>query len=217
MLSQNFEIQQKNFSKNAYDLIRDSIYQNYNETFFEDEKYRVSKICKGEWGGAVIFTNKETNENFIAKSICPVSIVVYDNKYILTSTFRHLTFYSEITEIADPEKLLKINSTTYDENLNLIPEENTKRLIKAFDFSILGTFVYKNKFYHIVSNSKGTFISKIKSNKFKFIKKITDQQLWSISGDNHTKDNDLIISFSDQFNTGFIKVSQNNITLFLRN
>nr|WP_297306327.1 hypothetical protein [uncultured Flavobacterium sp.] len=216
MFSQNFEVVQKFFPKNSYDIVRDSIYQNYNDTFFEDEKYLVSKICDGEWGGAVIFTNKETNENFIAKSTCPVSIVLHRDKYILTSTLNHLGSYSEITEITDPEKLLKISSTTYQGNLNLIPEKNIIRLIKSFDFTILGTFVYKNKLYHVVSNSKGTFISKIELNKFIFIKKISDQRLWSILGNSHIITDDLIISFSDQFNTGFIKISSNKITLFFR-
>lgn len=212
IVAQNFEIREKIISKSEHNSFIDSLYQNKEKNFFfEDENYTVSKICKGEWGGAVIFTNKITQDNFICKSNCPVSIVFYNNSYVLTSTLRHGIYSSEIIEIKRPEKLLKIKTSNYDQNLDLIPDNNTKRWIKIYGYSTLGTFVFKNKIYHIISNSEGTYISKVRFNKFKLIKKITDQRLWSISSNNFFQDDSLIIPFSDKLNIGFLKIHKNQI------
>lgn len=89
--SQSFEINSHILEKEIIRKAKDSISLIHNDKpFYEDKNYFVEKYCKGEWGGVVIFTNKLSKEKFIYKSTCPVNVILFNKKYIISNTLHHL-------------------------------------------------------------------------------------------------------------------------------
>jgi|GEM_PF-3473040 len=216
--SQNFEINSHILEKEIIRKTKDSIFYIYNDKpFYEDKNYFVEKYCKGEWGGVVIFTNKLSKEKFIYKSTCPVNIILFNKKYIVSNTLHHLGMQSTILQIKNPKHLKKKykNENLKEMDFSKVSSKASKELLRTYKYSILGSFVRKNELYFLITNDKETSIAQIKNKEFKIMQKVCDKKLFSIRSTYYRLKNDkTYIPFSDHNNSGYILISNDEIELF---
>ncbi|MCL9806553.1 hypothetical protein NAT51_13540 [Flavobacterium amniphilum] len=189
--------------------------------FYEDEKYVVSKTCNGEFGGTIIFKNKFTKAEFTCGSTCAVKIDKFKGRYIVTNTLNHMSGWTEILEIANPELLKKIHDGKKKIKGRNIDDSQEKKgakvLIDKYSFSTLFTFIYNTKMYHIISDYKKTYIAEIENNDFKILQKIMDIGVWDHQTEiKKTKNNTELVFFhsSDYKTKGYFEVKDNNVTIF---
>lgn len=184
--------------------------------FFEDEKYIVYSICKGEWGGAILFKNKQSNVKFICESTCPVIITKFNNKYIVTNTLNHLSPSTEVLEIVNPEKLnIATNDDEKRSNYEKVSQTGAKKLIDVYQCGTLFSFVYDKKLYHIISDKDGTYIAEILNGKFNKLEMISNKNLWTYNPNILNTKNSSVVTFINYKDTGYIEIKGNLISLFI--
>lgn len=154
---------------------------------YKDEKYEVWKSCSGEWGGTVYFKNKQTGIIHYAIATCPVSVNKIDGKYYVSNSLSHMIGFSDILEIADPEKMETTNKLPIF-HPDIITREyeakshsGTKTLLDSSGISIATSFVYDKKLYSIISNrdASETTVSELKNNKFYSVAKLPEKLFYS--------------------------------------
>ncbi len=198
------------------------------DVFFEDSLYMVSRSCVGEWGGSIKFKNKKTGIEHSAKSVCPVIVNKLEGKYYVTNTLPHLMGFSKILEIDSPDsleifRLPEPRGTTEDGNLIYIVGDHeskstkgTKVLADSSGLLTLVSFTYEKQLYHIVSDFKKTFLTKIENNKFITIDTVSNERIWAYRPEIFlTKDEHLIVVF-DQKSEGYIDIFENEINIIRR-
>lgn len=123
--------------------------EHYSKFFYEDENYTVATECHGEFGGEVYFKDKKDNTITVASATCPVVINKLNSKYYLTASLPHLSGFYNVYEIDDPKELVvKTNDSVFH---NMGDSRSGMKLLTAdADKTILLSFVYQLKLYHIV-------------------------------------------------------------------
>lgn len=216
-VAQNFKVKTHYLDKEIISKTKDSIFSIYNDQpFYEDETYSVEKYCKGEWGGVVVFTNKISNIKFICKSTCAVNLIRFNKTYIISNTLNHLGSSSTVLEIQNAEHLTKIeNIDLKNIDFERVSTKGSKELIKTYGYKTLGSFINNNNLYFVICDSSETFIAQIQNKEFKLVKKIFNQELFSVSNVNYKLENGATyIPFSDFKNSGYILIFENKIDLF---
>lgn len=192
---------------------------------FEDSLYIVSKTCSGEWGGTIKFKNKKTGIEYSASSTCPIVVNKLNGKYYVTNTLAHLNGFSEILEISNPDlmtvfKLPKPRSKKGKAFVRYVGDdeskstEGTKQLVDSIGVLTLASFSYNGQLYHIITDFKKTFLTKIENNKFVTIDTISDKSIWTynpevfIIGDEH-----IIVFSKNQEVEGILEINKNQITV----
>ncbi|WCM42788.1 hypothetical protein MG290_03650 [Flavobacterium sp. CBA20B-1] len=217
--AQKFTVKTHYLDKEIIDKTKDSIFLIYNDKpFYEDETYFVESYCKGEWGGAVVFTNKISNNKFICKSTCAVNVIRFNEAYIISNTLNHLGLSSTVLEIQNVEHITKIeNIDLKDINFERVSTKGSKELIKTYGYKTLGNFINNNNLYFVICDSNETFVAQIQNKKFKLIQKIFNQELFSVSNVHYKLENGATyIPFSDFKNSGYILIVENKIDLFFK-
>jgi hypothetical protein len=162
-------------------------------TFYEDERFLVSKTCSGEWGGTIKFTSKKNGVVYSCSATCPISIYKIDDKYYVTSSLGHMGGSCEVVEISDPElmevykiapprkvKGKKVKYVGDDESKST---QGTKKLIDEYGKMILGSFLFNGQLFHVVRDRRETYIATIDTGKFKAIKFITNEDVFTYDRD----------------------------------
>ncbi|MFZ6052746.1 hypothetical protein [Halocola ammonii] len=221
------------FGQNAFiikdvvglDGINRSDFKMNPSNIFEDSLYVVSKTCSGEWGGTIKFKNKKTGIEYSAASTCPVVVNKLNGKYYITNTLAHLSGFSEILEISNPElmtvfELPKPRSKKGKTIVRYVGDDEskstkgTKQLVDSIGVLTLATFPYNGQLYHIVTDFKMTFLSKIENNKFVTIDTISDNSIWTYDPEVFVKDNGhMIVFFKNQEVEGILDIYENQITV----
>jgi len=195
--------------------------------FFEDNYYKVTKSCSGEWGGTIRFEDKSTGIEYECQSTCPVVVNKYNGKYIVTNTLAHLSGSSEILEIENPKNMIVVARKKEEENKDTIifvsAEESecrskvgSKTLIDSIGVMTLATFPYNSKLYNIVTDFEKTYITEILNNKFKNVQLLSDISIWTYGPEVvRTKDNHSIIFFSNEKANGYLDIFENRLKLYL--
>jgi len=159
--------------------------EHYSPYFYEDENYTVTTECHGEFGGEVYFKNKKNNTVTVASATCPVIINKLNSKYYLTASLPHLSGFYNIYEIDDPTELVtKANDSVFH---NTGDSRSGMKLLSAdADKTIVLSFVYKLKLYHIVFD---TFANEsyIAVTEKAYLKKIQKLNNWPIVITNDVK------------------------------
>ena len=214
-----FVVKNKSEKKSSTDLKRTTIF------FYEDEKYTVDKTCNGEWGGNLYFKEKNTGKVYKCSSTCPVIINQVKGKYIVTNTLAHLRGSSQILEIENPKNLTEIlskpNSNKRKEVIMSFGSEErvvkgTKPIIDSVGIMTLGSFLYKDRLYHIVSNDDRTYLATVHENKFKTVQLISEKSIWSYDPEMiKTEDNHYIYFFKNSKDEGYLDIYENQINLYI--
>lgn len=192
---------------------------------FEDSLYIASKTCSGEWGGTIKFKNKKTGIKYSASSTCPVVVNKLNGKYYITNTLAHLSGFSEILEISNPDsmtvfELPKQISKKGKTIVRYVGDDEskstngTKQLVDSIGVLTLASFPHNGQLYHIVTDFKKTFLTKIENNRFVTLDTISDKSIWTYDPEVFLKDDGhLIVLFKNQEVEGVLDIYENQITV----
>ena len=195
-----------------------SSFKQKSENFYEDEAYIVKDSCRGEFGGVIQFTNKETNKIYVAKATCPSSLIKMDGKYYLTTSLAHLSGFSGIYEISDPTKLTELNSTDSEKEKYFKKKSDSglKKLYKNIGGTILVSFPYENVLYFITSDRDGTYLTKRQDSQLVKVKTLLDYKVFTYeTGIKITNDNHYLNTFQIDYGKkiGFFDINDNGIRI----
>ena len=192
---------------------------------FEDSLYVVSKTCSGEWGGTIKFKNKKTGVEYSAASTCPIVVNKFNGKYYITNTLAHLSGFSEILEISNPDsmsifKLPKPRAKKGKTIVRYVGDNETKstkgtrQLVDSIGVLTLSSFPYDGQLYYIVTDFKKTYLTKIENHKFVTIDTISNKSIWTYDPEVFIKDNGHRITvFKNQEVKGVLDIYKNQITI----
>lgn len=121
---------------------------------YEDEDFRVSQICHGEFGGIVTFFDKTQGNYYDGRSTCAVTVNKLNNNYYVTTYLGHLIGWSKIIKVENPRRLHKRDSKPEGEWYKLLDKLNkgTELVFDSAWLTIHSSFLYNNNLYHIYSN-----------------------------------------------------------------
>jgi len=198
-----------------------NLFKHKSEYLYEDKTYIVQDSCRGEFGGVIKFTNKETYKVYVAKATCSSSLIKLNDKYYLTTSLAHMSGSSGIYEINDPKELteLKASDTRKDKFFKKKSDSGLKELYKNIGGTILVSFPYNSKLYFITSNRDGTFLTERKDFELITIKKLLDYKVYTyetkikITDDNHYVNN-FQIEHGKEIGFFDIKANVININLY---
>jgi hypothetical protein len=162
-------------------------------TFYEDQQFVVSKTCSGEWGGSIKFKSKKNGVEYSCSATCPISVYKLYDKYYVTSSLGHMSGSCEVVEISNPE-LMEVYKTTpprkikgkkvkYVGDDESKSTQGTKNLVNEYGKMILGSFLFNGQLFHVVMDRKETYIATIDTGKFKPIKFITNEDVFTYDRD----------------------------------
>jgi hypothetical protein len=192
--------------------------------FYEDSLYIVFKTCQGEFGGTILFKNKRTGVEYLSHSTCPVVVNKLNNKYYVTNTLAHLSGFSEILEISNPDSMTivelpqsgkerekKIREIRFNEpNLR----KGTKSILDSIGVLTIASFPYNGQLYHIVTDFKKTFLTKIEGNNFVTIDTISSKTFWTYNPRVFVSENGtFVVSFKNNEVNGYLEIFENKITV----
>lgn len=207
-----------------YKTERDFIKQ--DTVFFEDENYTVRKTCSGEWGGTIWFKNKVTGIEYSCEATCPVIVNKVNGKYIVTSTLAHMIGFSKVIEINNPDsmavfKLPEPRQKKGKRKLYYIGDDESKSkkgtniLVDSVRVITIATFPYNDQLFHIVTDFKKTFISKIENNRFVTVDTISNTSILTYDPEViRTIDGHYIVFFGNSVTKGYIDIFENKINVF---
>ncbi|WP_207534777.1 hypothetical protein [Desertivirga arenae] len=213
--------------ENALEEGKKLLVENKIPVFYEDEDYLVSASCSGEWGGSIRFKNKKTGVERSAASTCPVTINKLDGKYYLTNTLAHMSGFSEILEIADPEKLQVFNLPKpikkkgkmlmrYVGDDESKSTAGTRRLIDTMGVITLASFPFRGQLFHVVSDFKKLYLVKTENYKYNTIEIISNSPIWTYDPKVViTKENHRIVVFDKSQSEGYLDIFENRINVVL--
>jgi len=209
------EINQKEKSEFMTDY---SSFKHKFEYLYEDDIYTVKDSCRGEFGGVIEFKNKKTNKIYVAKATCPSSLIKINGKYYLTTSLAHMSGFSGIYEISDPEKMAELKSTDSEKEKYYKKKSDSglKELYKNIGGTILVSFPYKDELFFITSDSDGAYLTKRQASELIKIKKLLDYRVYTyetsikITNDNHYV-NKFQVGYGKK--VGFFDIDDNVITI----
>ena len=196
-----------------------------SSSFFEDESYLVSKTCSGEWGGTIKFKNKRTGFEYSCSATCPIVVNKIKGKYIITNTLAHLSGISEVLEINNPDSLtifkLPPSRAKKGEKTIMYVGDNeskstkgSKSLVDSVGVLTLASFPYKEHLYHIVTDFRKTFLTKVENNRFVTIDLISNESIWTYEPEVlRTADNHFVVFFKNDKENGYLDIVDNRINL----
>ena len=193
-----------------------------SEVFYEDEKYLVSTICNGEWGGAIIFKSKKTGVEYSCGSTCPDIVNRIDGKYYVTNTLMHGSGFTSVIEIDDPTKMYILEKQPSKQNTYSLydyPEAFHKkgitRLADTAGILIITSFVTNYKLYHLMNDGwNKIYISTTENGHFKIIDSIPDGNLLHFSKAFTTTDEHYLMFFDSDPVNGYIDIFGDEIKIF---
>lgn len=183
-----------------------------SDFFYEDDFYTVTDSCRGEFGGNIYFKDKKTDVQYSFKATCPVIINKINDSYYLTTSLAHLIGFCELYEISNPKELVDVTILDFYDYKKSKSVIGGKLLINETGMTILLSFVFKEKLYHIVSNHEETFIAERENAELKKIQNLTDFRMTSYGNEAYkTVDNVYTAIFQAKRNQGYVVVDDNKI------
>ena len=168
--------------------------------FYEDEDYVVRKTCNGEFGGTVIFKDKKTGIAYYCDATCPVIVNKINGRYIVSNTLAHLGGFSEVIEIDNPASMQVVEQVTpahgKGSKVEADPTKGRRHLLDTMGILLLVSFPYEGELYHITTDFKNTYVSKIEGNRLVNIGLVANESFWSYGEEViHTKENHYVVFF----------------------
>jgi len=204
-------------------------YKKINLPIYEDNFFRATTCCYGEFGGAVFFYDKKTKKTYSCPSTCLTTIHKLHNSFYLASSMMGV---SSITKIVNPKKLPEIRNekvldtsgwysihTEKNKKTNLNTrkryENGAENLLDTIDISILGSVVINEKIYWIYSDLSNTHIGYLRNKQLFSITQI-DSNEWFTFDTRDLLHHASIIPVRGRFSKqGCMIVTKNNIQLLI--
>ncbi len=171
---------------------------NEYDYIFEDDRFTVTSICHGEFGGSVTFANKDTGKKHITRATCAVMVNELNDKYYLTNSLAHMVGSTEIVELTITDTLTR------------------KQIASATELLTLASFVYQGRLYHVTTYFDSTYIAIASNGTFKPVIKLSDVY-YAPYGDVRIEDNGhVIVKFKSKQAKGYIDIYENQINVYRR-
>ena len=157
--------------------------------YLNDEDYIVLGNCSGEFGGFLIFIEREfTDFGYYLESTCPLMVQEIDESYFVTESLAHLSGYGSVKKIDDPKNLekVKLDSLWYfQEQLknSEIRKKGYEFLIDTIGLTIGMFFKYENGYFVIYSDQENTYLGLIKDGRIHLRDTVLDFASWTYLGD----------------------------------
>jgi len=187
--------------------------------------------------GAVhfFFLSKKSNKIYECASTCSVSVVKFNNRYLVTASLAHLAGFTNIFEIDNPEDLKvrkrdtsfikkmpngrKVQYVGDDESKST---KGTNQLIDSIGIESGGSFIYRNQLFSLISQDKSsfrkksaaTFITTITNKKLITLDTIANFSMWSYEPIYRIYQNQTICNFANDGKSGFVVIADNKLTLY---
>lgn len=92
--------------------------------------------------------------------------------------------------------------------------KGSKSLVDSVGILTLASFPYKGHLYHIVTDFRKTFLTKVENNRFVTIDLISNESIWTYAPEVlRTADNHFIVFFKNDKVNGYLDVVNNKINL----
>lgn len=199
-----------------------------DKPFFEDERFIVRTCCVGEFGGAIFFTDKQSKRVYSCPSTCATVINKINGSYYVTNTLAHMSGSTEILKIEDPTKLYELKAdslkngcnwymhfVTYEDGYAGMKkfEIGTQKILDTIGVLTMTSFIFNDQLYHINTDFKKTFISKIQGDSLLFVDSIFNKPLWSYEPTNSKYGTMDLHSFNNRETSGFFTISNDTISI----
>ncbi|SFG87014.1 hypothetical protein [Pontibacter chinhatensis] len=206
--------------------VHESYLATKNAFLFEDDNYAVRKTCSGEWGGSIWFKNKKTGIEYASEATCPVVVNKLDGKYIVTNTLAHLSGFTQVLEISNPDSLeiFELPKPRQKKGKTIVryvgdnqskSKKGTIQLIDSVGVLTLASFPYQGDLFHIITDFKRTFVSKIENKRFVTIDTVSNEGIWTYNPEViKTKNDQYIVFFNNKEVKGYLEIDDNLITLY---
>lgn len=135
---------------------------------YQDEKYQISSVCYGEFGGLAYFQNKKTSQVYETDATCLKSVNKIGGSYYLTNKIDWMGD-SYVVKIYDPDilpiaqKPLKLQSN-FDNSVQTIAN-GSEVILDLMQLTINYSFIYNDSLYHVLKGSQGITFEKSKNGK----------------------------------------------------
>jgi hypothetical protein len=190
-----------------------------SKPFYEDDKFLISECCAGEFGGAIYFKERNTENIYGCRATCPVYVNRINNIYYVTNSLAHMSGSTQIYRIKDPTKLERIHPDTLERCCNCL--HSTTGIDNIYDTVGLITmmsFVEKNELFTVLTGySEGggeeTLLYKLNNDKMVLIKKISNKCLWTRHPRIKRYGATSLHSFSNDYYSGFITIKNDTISV----
>lgn len=184
---------------------------------YQDEKYQISSVCQGEFGGLAYFRDKETSNVYETLATCLKSVSKLNGKYYLTNQLNHMIGHSNLTKISSPAKLpiakrpLKLQSV-FDNSIEA-SMVGAEVIWDSLESNIKYSFVYQDSLYQVIQDSNTIKFGAIKDGKIFNVKTpfdfVTTNFQQQITGNN------IVCDFYEKNNKcGLIFYENNELSLF---
>lgn len=160
--------------------------------FYQDDTYQVFGECRGEFGGSVIFINKDRPKkvNYLTCT-CPSMIEKREDGFYITETLAHGSGHGRIIKIKDPKELITVDidslSTSWKEERfkGMDGFEVYKKLawqgqtlVDTIDHVFSLFFQYKNRDYLIFSSFNSTLLGEVKKGEINVLDTLANTFTW---------------------------------------
>lgn len=161
---------------------------------YEDNEFIVRSCCRGEFGGAIFFKEKQTGKYYSCRATCLNGIQKLNGSFYITSSLPHASGFARVIKIDNPRNLYEIKRKSQLKDCawyDIYPENPSDEvthpkgydkgyqvLLDTMDIHIVGAFSHKKQIYHIFSDENNTYIGYIKNKKFIAIDTLIDKVAW---------------------------------------
>lgn len=131
-----------------------------NNILFENQDFEVYGTCSGEFGGSILFLDKNNDTIYSSLSICPMVVNQIENTFYITNYMGHFDGFSDVLKIEDPRKIsARHKDSTYSTPFGeTFTTNGTEFLFDTIGFFIPTSFNLNGKLVHYYSTEEGSFI-----------------------------------------------------------
>ncbi|WP_029904376.1 hypothetical protein [Prevotella sp. 10(H)] len=155
------------------------------QELYEDDSYKITSACHGEWGGKVYFKNKRSGKTYQYQATCPIVINNIGKSYYVTAALAHMVGFTEVIRIDNPESLKLHEKEWKSETEKDTLKEGNSVLVDSVGIQAITSFLHKGELYHILTkfydlsrNLPVSYLAKIENGKFEKVQNISDHVLW---------------------------------------
>lgn len=172
---------------------QDKLFDSNIRLYYSDSNYKVYGYCNGEFGGALMFIDKQdTDWCYYLRCTCAVMIDKMPDGYYITSSLAHISGLGKVQFFNSPKELDKVRI----DSLKTAKYEIRKKLEKQGQIIIDTTglmfdifYPYKDNNYLIYSDINNTYLGEINHNKLIAIDTLLNKPTWSYSDTPNNKNN----------------------------
>lgn len=161
---------------------------------YEDNEFIVHTCCRGEFGGAIFFKEKETGKSFSCRATCLNGIQKFKGSFYITSSLPHGSGFARVIKIDNPRNLYEIKNKSQLQDCgwyDIYPKDPRDEvthpkgydkgyevLLDTMDIHIVGAFLHDKHIYQIFSDDRNTYLGYIKNKKLIATDTIIDKVAW---------------------------------------